>query len=58
MDADPDALADPHRGGPQHAAQLAALRQVKPLVRAQGEVLVIAGEPAAAVTAVVSTDAG
>jgi hypothetical protein len=57
MDADPDALADPHRGGPQHAAQLAALRQVKPLVRAQGEVLVIAGESAAAVTGVVSTDA-
>jgi hypothetical protein len=56
MGAYADALADPHRGGSQHASQLAALGQVKPLVRAQGEVLVIAGEPAA-VTAKLSTHA-
>lgn len=40
------ALAQPQRAGPQHAAELAGARQVSPVPRPQGEVLVIAGQAA------------
>jgi hypothetical protein len=41
------ALAEPHRAGPQHAAQLAGARQVSPVAREQREVLMVAGQAAA-----------
>jgi hypothetical protein len=53
--ADADAFADPYRSGSQHAAQLAALWQVEPLMRPQREVLVIAGEHASVVSGAVSS---
>jgi len=43
---DADALAHPDRGGSQHAPQLARCREVKPLVRPEREVLVIARQHA------------
>lgn len=52
------ALANPDRARPQDASQLAGLRQVDPLMRAQREVLVIAGDKSGGVLAVAATRPG
>jgi hypothetical protein len=49
LSPDAGAVADPDRARPQDAAQLAAYRQVKPVMRVQRKVLVIPGEHARAV---------
>jgi hypothetical protein len=58
VSANADTLADPDRAGPQHAPQLAGLRQVKPLMRPQSEVLVIPRQGADAEASAVSMYAG
>ena len=51
---DADALADPDRARPQHASQFARLRQVEPIMGAQREVLMIAGQGSLGLTAAVA----
>jgi hypothetical protein len=51
---DADALADPDRARPQHAPQFARFRQVEPIMGAQREVLVIAGQRPLGLTAAVA----
>jgi hypothetical protein len=51
MSADAHTFADPDGAGTQHAPQFAGPRQVNPITRAKGEVLVIAREEADDVTA-------